>query len=706
MKKSLIIGVLIVVIGVSTFFTHQEVMKIVDIRANEIYLETMAQAVKSLPKKAAQIIENTPEEKKFLRSLVEQEFKYETYTEKTLSGKLMVMHEDRFAADGRPLVEEGKNMHELYLVTTTDIYKVENISYPVFEEFNGIEVSLSGLLSDTKDGKGFKRIIVNIPEEKIRELKTISAPVKNWKSTKNDRGGSACDGNYCALIFPVVIGVTPTTLPTPQQMHDYVFTNPGKIKSNFLEQSYGQMIYGGQMVDSWIPISSIADIATPGLNLPSFVQEYILDNNIDLNDYDQIVFLVHGDNNYTSYSTVGPFDFISNGQTYPIARTVIKMGYFLYPPSVLAANGNLTWWERSWIHETGHALGAYHDNFLACENGSTSLPTECLEQEYGNHYSSMGSGTLGSHFSFYNKYRIGWIDESDIVFRQKGRLTLNPLELQNPSFVKTFSTSFGDFYSRYGYVFEFRRPVGFDSIGKRGDLSLDGVFVYRNTMSGYPRLTDVTPAASLSDSGTWTDVSQKDAVLKNLQSLFDIGTGSSFTGIYGTNTSPYPLTSNSSVTGGVNINPNNPSCITSPLKVFDYTYPETNPAINVAQGQLPPLSWSQSSFTPDLSQMATFSIDNTDQNSELSFNLKYDSYNNDSLSCAATNIQGAIYLDGQPIQSILFSQTPWYWFPKNHNITISTYGLSYGQHILTFVLNKTNDGSSVSHDVVFEVVPI
>ncbi len=698
MKKSLITGALIAVIAISTFVAHKESMKLADMRADEIYSETLAQATRAIPRSSAQRIVNTPEEKKFLSGIVKQQYKEDTFTEKTISGTLAVMHEDKFGKDGMPLVEEGENIHKLYLVTPTEMFRVENISYPVMENLHGVEISLTGLLSSKKNEKGEKLLIVNLPEAEIKNLRLKPLkPVKDWNSLDSERGGS-CGGSYCAFIVPVDLSGGSIPVPSPSDMYNYIFTSPGKIKSNLYEQSYGQMTYGGQIANTWLQLSA-SDLQTPFPNIPPQVEQYILNNNIDLNDYDQIVYLVNDPINYTSYSTVGPLNFVVNGQTYSLARSAMKMGFYLFPPSLLAANGNLTWWERMWVHETGHALGALHDNALVCEHGPMSLPSECLSREYGNSYSGMGMGTLGAHFSFFKKEQIGWIDSSHIILGQNGSNLLHPLELSNPRVIKSTTNIVQE--PNNGYIFEFRKPIGLDSIGTN-NIELDGIFVYRNFLS-FPNLVDVSPAST--SNFLLAETSLKDAVLQNAQSLSNINTGAQFTGIY--NPLIATVTSGGPGVGSVGISSIAATCVTQPIKIFEYTYANANGYADIAEGQLPPRNWPQANFTPDLTQVLDFPIDNADVNSEISLHMQYDMFIDDSTPCGGAQIERSVYLDGQIIEGPISQVKPaWALSYMSNPITISGYNLSYGQHTITLVLNKLNDGSTITQDFLFNVIPI
>jgi hypothetical protein len=66
-----------------------------------------------------------------------------------------------------------------------------------------------------------------------------------------------------------------------------------------------------------------------------------------------------------------------------------------------------------------------------------------------------------------------------------------------------------------------------------------------------------------------------------------------------------------------------------------------------------------------------------------------------------------LYLDNQLIEGpTVVSQASWFGSFQNNPIIISGYNLSYGQHVVTLALDKLNDGSAVSYDIVFEVAPI
>lgn len=705
MKKSLMTGALIAVIAISTFVAHKESMKLADMRADEIYSETLAQATRAIPRSTAQRVVNTQKEKEFLAGYVKQEFKGETFTETTIKGKLAVVYQDDFSEHGTPIVDEnGEDIKKLYLSTPTEFYRLENLAHPVTEGLNGIEVELTGFLSSNRDESGEKKFIVNIQEDKIRGLESRSKkPAKDWG--KIDERGGACGGNYCALV--VLIDTTNNSpyfdLPTPQEMYDMVFVNPGRIKQNFYEQSYGQMTYGGTVTNAWLQLST-SEVAALMSGTNAQVEQYIINNNIDMNDYDQVIYVVQDPLYYGAISSIGPINQIINGQTYSLARTIVRMGWYFTPPTILAANGNITYWERQWIHETGHALGANHDNAAACEHGPTSLPSECIIVAYGNGYSTMGWSTLGSHFSFFKKREIGWITDSNIVSGQNGgNFVLKPIELANPQIIA--SSQSWNIPTQGTYYFEARKPIGFDSISSpqpRGTrFNFEGAFVYRELPEGFPVLTDVSPAASSAIATTSTDTSKRDVVLKNGEVLSSTGHGMEFAGVY--NPVPPALATLAGPTVGVITSPITASCALQPFKLFHFYESSTN----ITKGQLPKQSWPQTPFVPDLSQVKNFATDNTNPNATIALNLDYRIFNDDSVACGATQIERSISLDGQLIEGPTLSPLePWSFSNASNQLTVSGYNLSYGQHTITLVLTKQNDGSTITQDFLFNVIPI
>lgn len=713
MKRQLITGALIVVIGVSTFFAQKQAMKIADIRADEIYSQTVAQAAKALPRTTVQIIVNTPEENKFLTGWVKQEFKDDTYTEKTVSGTLLVMHEHELSKDGSFIHKENEEIHELYLKTVKETYRVENISYSVIENLNGIEVSLTGLLSSKENQKGQKTFVVNMPEQKIKNLRPkTSKTVKNWTATK-DRG-SSCEGNYCSLIIPIDMSGNPSELPSSSEIHDYIFTNPGRIKNAFYEMSYGQMTYGGTVTD-WITIPPEAEIMG---NLHPEVEQYIFDNFIDLNNYDQITYLVNRPGHSMHNSGIansGPEPHYLFLGVPPIQYSIIQnrvgFGPWNNRHNLTQSNNHLSSFDTLYIHETGHNLGARHDNFFQCKNGPTSLPSECIHQEYGNRYSIMGNPDLAGHFSSIQKLRIGWLNQNDIPFINTGSVQITPVELTTAKAVGI------DFDSDLipEYVLEKRVGTGIDTImTKSKKYKEDTALVYRvdrnqfsvsgdvNSWISDYRLVDVTPA--ISQSGAWLSLQNAtlDSVANNnlslsfaMQTINDSQRGINLRAVKNTLggiVSVQPITDFSG------------SCLHRPVMVFQQNYSSPN----IFEEQLPDQSWAQSQAVDFFGDLSEVYADNTNPDEQIFISIDFYLFNNDSIWCSPSDFQAKLILDGNmlPDSVMVESFQPWSQNYFSTHTVLTASSLSYGPHVITLEVTKSNDGSVTSFDLPFEFAPI
>jgi hypothetical protein len=81
-------------------------------------------------------------------------------------------------------------------------------------------------------------------------------------------------------------------------------------------------------------------------------------------------------------------------------------------------------------HEFGHNVGLMHASTIACgDEPLADDPLTCTSDEYGNHYSVMGTGG-GRHLNGIEKWYLTWFGGCNGVHvRQSGTFTLLPIEL-------------------------------------------------------------------------------------------------------------------------------------------------------------------------------------------------------------------------------------------------------------------------------------
>lgn len=110
-------------------------------------------------------------------------------------------------------------------------------------------------------------------------------------------------------------------------------------------------------------------------------------------------------------------------------------------------------------HETGHMLGHHHANSVDCISEPLNEDIEvCIQVNYGNIYSIMGTPGPLHHDTLMYKEQSGWVDDAITTVTTSGQYMILPLESQNNGIkgLKIPRTA-----KDYLYV-EYRQPMGFD----------------------------------------------------------------------------------------------------------------------------------------------------------------------------------------------------------------------------------------------------
>lgn len=665
------------------------IKKETDTVAMNRYRDLAAVAARNAPSISYQKINNSPKETQALSAFVKQNEKGVSYNFKTIHGTLEIIHHD-----SQDQKEVPSDLYTPFLVSSEGVYKIQNISdNPLIQNLNGINLELTGLVS-TSDISKQKSVLVNFNQTDVKNLRPKKIVTRNLATSSLRE--AACPGNYCALVIPLdTTGAG--ALPSPTEIQDYIFN--GRIKSVLAEESYGAMTYAGVVTD-WIHISD----PNPNIfNAPPEVSDYLQAHNINPNSYNQIVFLVNGGPESSGgLGSIGVTPFWIGGSFYSIPVAIVGFSTYSNRADLLMANGNLSYFDHLYVHETGHNLGAVHDNLLNCKSGPVSAPSECIFTEYGNNYSVMGGGALGAHFSFLNKMRIGWINQSNIFEMTSGMHALNPIESSNPTFL-------GLDYGNNGvpdYLFERRSSVGFDTKNLFSELNYDGEFVYRltpdfglNSIPADPtywtlNLVDTTPASRPSG---WP-MALKDAVLKIPQSFMDTGRVKGFR-------------QNSS--GGNNLVEiynglaiSNP-CSIKPIKVF-----EPAGVSDLFPGQVGQQNWGTGLAVPNQQNSPNptgVSVDLNDPNAQIMVYKSLMIFNDDSLQCPASNYTFKMKFNGVelPLLSDSSAQYPSWGGPYYQTVfaVLPNTGLSYGPTNVTLEVTKQNNATVFSKNLVFQLEP-
>ncbi len=630
-----------------------------------------------------QTISNTKNENDALASFAKAEKSGQTFSAKTISGTLYVTHEDK----KNPV--EGEDIYKGFVKTSDGIYELKNISYvPLSPKLNGAKISLSGFGSESKS-RG-KELLVNLNPSDIRNIKGVRPTPK--RLTPGNRSAT-CAGNFCAIVFPLdTLGAT-ASLPTRADMESYLFN--GRIKSGFSEESYNLVEYGGTVTD-WINVSS------PNVEIfsaPSEVAQYISTNGLNLSAYDQVVFLVNGgEDSAGGLASIGATAFDVGGVIYNIPVARVGFSQYEHNGDLTMANGNLSYFDHLYMHETMHNLGSEHDNLENCKSGPVSAPSDCIFIEYGNNFSTMGGGYLGAHPSFLNKLRMGWISSSNIHYSANGSQTLNPVEVLNPSYLALD-------YGLNGvpeYVFERRSSAGLDTTSLFPNTNLAGAFVYRmfpdygfanvstDPYQWHLNLVDTSPAGR---SSGWP-AALYDSVLKIPQRFADAVRGLAF---------------RQSAGGGNNVVeiypvPAAATCSMKPVKVFEPT-----DANDTFTGQVGTQKWPVIAASPFSGNTQTLHADVTDPTAEVLLYKTIMVFNDDTLPCLPSDYTFKFKFAGAelPLISDTSAQYPAWGGPYYQTIFafLPVSGLTYGSQTVTLEVTKLNDGTIFSKNLVFNLAP-
>lgn len=235
--------------------------------------------------------------------------------------------------------------------------------------------------------------------------------------------------------------------------HNLIFN--GDFYKLFKQESYNKVVLEGD-VYGWItepqPSSSCnltyATYIAPG----SALSNYITNNNINLSDYDY-TFIIHNCPQYPG------FNGIAGGTTG-------------------ALMGSSWWYTHDWsaytpgqtgllrmAHEMGHMMGLSHSNLRDCGNKSIASESgTCSNYEAANYYDIMGNSSYAFGFNAYEKNKLGWIPNSDVLtISTSGDYTLAPVESDTGTRLIKISVKGADGSTiATPYMLEFHAPKGYD----------------------------------------------------------------------------------------------------------------------------------------------------------------------------------------------------------------------------------------------------
>lgn len=207
-------------------------------------------------------------------------------------------------------------------------------------------------------------------------------------------------GEQKTLVILYTYQDTPNDKPfTKEYVADRFFGTNNSLSSTYREHSYGKTWYAGVVTD-WIVASWDSK---PGCSINyGFLQQKAQEQGILLSDFTRLVYI-------NSYN--------------PTCSVSASIGGF---PSEIILNSSPigTIDIYSLVHESGHNLTLGHAHSLSCGGKSIDTYANCTKTYYGDLYNYMGHRS-GAYFQAYQKYHLGWIDDSQLMtVTQSGRYIL------------------------------------------------------------------------------------------------------------------------------------------------------------------------------------------------------------------------------------------------------------------------------------------
>lgn len=455
------------------------------------------------------------------RSLLPVNIQKDIEQETVITAKIEVLHIDDF--------ENPKNSRFEYTLRTKD---AKLNFYPTDELYlvSGAEVKINGFQLDD--------IVVSDINKQNFQVTKEAPPLEST-------------GDQKTLVLLINFLNSPPIPFTKEQAYDVIFN--GQFQNFMKEQSYGKVSFSGNVLD-WVTLQrNLTDQQACSSVSFKEIEKIIADNNINLANYDRLVYLPNG--TYNGCSSIGGVDY-----------SIAFIGTVDFNQPSYQQPFEWTILDHLLSHELGHSLGVVHANGWDC--GEQIMYGDCKHVEYGNYFDVMGHNIFSLHFNAFYKELLGWIEpENSLLIDRTGRYTVNPLETKdgvNLAKIQVKDSTEIPFY------LEYRKGIGFDA--KLNDTNLysnqSGLFI-NNTFYGYTpdiffahnisRLLDMSPTPAF----WWKDT--QNATLNDQNVFSDFGKGV----IVG----PIINTNDSSIIFDVDIK--DPVCVRyEPLKLGSFTNDE------------------------------------------------------------------------------------------------------------------------------------
>ena len=170
--------------------------------------------------------------------------------------------------------------------------------------------------------------------------------------------------------------------------------------------------------------------------LPYEAEQYLISSNgVDIGLFDQVLIFVNGSMNNSGFA-LSVISFYFNNTDYQIPVAVVGFqGYF--SDFLSASNGNIRLTLIILLFLKQGIMLEQSRQPLDCQNSPESLPIQMfIELNMVINTAHWGDRILGESFSAWNKFWVGWVGSSNMIFSSDGTYSLDDIENEHPSFLE------------------------------------------------------------------------------------------------------------------------------------------------------------------------------------------------------------------------------------------------------------------------------
>jgi hypothetical protein len=270
---------------------------------------------------------------------------------------------------------------------------------------------------------------------------------------------------------------------TPDEIKGTLYSNPNSVANFYTEQSYGKIHFTFE-VTNWLTLNTTStsceffDWRTLGKAAAKAAGK-------DPDQYNHVVFFFprNGTCPFAGRSTIPGSDSWINGGNYV----------------------------QIFSHELGHNLGLHHASTLPCKTKAIDVPSQCTENQYGDHTDTMGGASFARHFNAVHKVQAQFMTSANVrTVSTPGKYTIHKNEVLSSTTqaLRIFKKDTNEYY----YV-DYRQSVGFDASPRPLPIGITSgaeIVVWDESAGTKTKKIDTTPPLTDTEESNFDDASLSD----------------------------------------------------------------------------------------------------------------------------------------------------------------------------------------------------